>query len=82
MFTGYSMNKTVLRRLQLFFMANKNPRIDQIEAYTFKTKRKESCTAQLNLRVPPSLSARIKQKENWQEFVRQTLQKALDLESA
>ena len=63
-------------------MANKNPKIEQIEAYTFKTNRKESCTAQLNLRVPPSLIAKIKQKDNWQEFVRQTLQKAVELESA
>ena len=73
MFTGYSKDKTVLIRLHLFSMANKNPRIDQIEAYTFKTKRKESCTAQLNLRVPPSLLTEIKNQENWQEFVRQAI---------
>ena len=58
-------------------MANKNPRIDQIEAYTFKTKRKESCTAQLNLRVPPSLLTEIKNQENWQEFVRQAIAEKL-----
>ena len=58
-------------------MANKNPKIDQIKAYTFTTERKESCTAQLNLRVPPSLLARIKEQENWQEFVRKTLSENL-----
>ncbi len=58
-------------------MANKNPRIDQIEAYTFKTNRKESCTAQLNLRVPPSLLTKIKNQENWQEFVRQAIAEKL-----
>ena len=58
-------------------MANKHPRIDQIEPYTFKTKRKESCTAQLNLRVPPSLLTEIKNQENWQEFVRQAIAEKL-----
>ena len=66
----------------MFTMANKNPRIDHIEAFTFKTKRKESCTAQLNLRVPPSLLTEIKSRENWQEFVRQTLLEKLEAESA
>ncbi len=63
-------------------MANKNPKIDQIKAYTFTTERKESCTVQLNLRVPPSLSAKIKERDNWQEFVRQTLLEKLEAESA
>jgi|GEM_PF-2069190 len=39
----------------------------------FKTERKEACTAALSLRVPPSLLAKIKEKDNWQEFVRQLL---------
>ncbi len=53
-----------------------------IAKYGFKTDRPEPCTAQVNLRMPPSLKAKLKEKDNWQEFVRQTLQKALDLESA
>jgi L-lysine 2,3-aminomutase len=58
-------------------MANKNPKIDQIKAYTFKTQRQESCTAQLNLRVPPSLLSEIKSRDNWQEFVRQAIAEKL-----
>ena len=52
-------------------MANKNPPKENF----FKTNRKESCTAQLNLKVPPSLLEKIKEQENWQEFVRTTLAK-------
>ncbi len=58
-------------------MANKNPKIDQIKAYTFQTERKESCTAQLNLRVPPSLLSELKSKDDWQEFVRQAIAEKL-----
>lgn len=60
-------------------MANKNPKLENLTPFT--TDKEESCTAQMNIRVPPSLIAKIKQKENWQEFVRQTLQKALETES-
>ena len=59
-------------------MANKNPPKENF----FTTDREESCTAHISLRIPPSLKAKLKEKENWQEFVRETLQKALDLESA
>lgn len=58
-------------------MANKNP---SVENY-FKTDRKESCTAQLNLRVPPSLLEKIKEQENWQEFVRTALAEKLEVKS-
>ena len=61
-------------------MANKNPKLENLKPFT--TDKEESCTAQMNVRVPPSLLVEIKQKENWQEFVRQTLQKALKAESA
>ena len=61
-------------------MANPNPKLENLKPFT--TEREESCTAQMNVRVPPSLIAKIKQKENWQEFVRQTLKKALEAESA
>ena len=59
-------------------MANCNPSPET----RFKTKRSEPLTAKLSMRVTDSMLAEIKQKENWQEFVRQTLQKALELESA
>ena len=58
-------------------MANKNPSIEN----RFKTDREESCTAQLNLRVPPSMLAKIKERENWQEFVRRTLAEKLEAQS-
>ncbi len=61
-------------------MRKDDPRLKNLKPYT--TDRKESCTAQLNLRVPPSLSAKIKERENWQEFVRQTLLEKLEAESA
>ncbi len=63
-------------------MPNPKGHPESLVEYKFTTNRKEPCTAQLNLRVPPSLIAKIKEKENWQDFVRQTLQKALELESA
>ena len=58
-------------------MANKNPQTAQIKPYVFKTDRQESCTAQLNLRVPPSLLSQIKSQDNWQEFVRQAIAEKL-----
>ena len=54
----------------------------EVSKYHFKTDRKEPCTAQLNLRVQPSLLEKIKQQENWQEFVRQTLAEKLEIKSA
>ena len=54
----------------------------EIAKYHFQTKRKEPCTAHISLRVPPSLEAKLKEQENWQEFVRQTLAEKLELESA
>lgn len=54
----------------------------EVAKYHFKTDRKEACTAQLNLRVPPSLLEEVKQQENWQEFVRKTLKEAVKAKSA
>jgi hypothetical protein len=58
-----------------------NPGNPEISKYHFKTEREESCTAQLNLRVPPSLLEKIKQQENWQEFVRSALVEKLEAKS-
>ncbi len=49
----------------------------EVAKYHFKTERSESCTAQLNLKVPPSLLEKIKEQDNWQDFVRQTLAREL-----
>lgn len=58
-------------------MANKNPRVDQLSAYAFTTDRQESCTATLQVRVPPSLLAELKKKDNWQELVRVAIAKEI-----
>ncbi len=38
--------------------------------YRFTTDRKESCTAKMTLRLPPSQYAKLKEIDNWQEKVR------------
>ena len=48
----------------------------------FQTNRREPLTAKLSMRVSDSMLAEIKKRDNWQDFVRQTLQKALETESA
>ncbi len=49
-----------------------------IKEYGFKTDRAEPLVAQLNIRVPSSLKAKLKKKENWQEFVRQAIIEKLE----
>lgn len=74
----YSCNhQKQLLLLPFIKMANKNP---PIENY-FKTDRKESCTAQISVRIPPSLKAKLKNVDNWQELVRQALEEAVNLKS-
>ncbi len=63
-------------------MANKNPETKHLESFAFKPKGRETLSVQMNVRISPSLDAKLRQKENWQEFVRKTLEKALELESA
>ncbi len=57
-------------------MANKHPKLENLKPFT--TDKEESCTAQMNIRVPPSLLAKLKKKENWQEFVRQAIAEKLE----
>ncbi|MGF1486618.1 MAG: hypothetical protein ACFBSE_05840 [Prochloraceae cyanobacterium] len=49
-----------------------------IKKYGFKTDRKESLTAKLSIRVAPSMLNKLKEQENWQELVRQAIEKALE----
>ena len=63
-------------------MSNKAPRTDHIEKYQFTTERQESCTAHLSLRITPSLKAKLKKVDNWQEEVRKTLENLVQPESA
>jgi len=58
------------------------PNVNPSPQTRFTTDRQEPLNAKLSMRITDSMLAEIKQKENWQEFVRQTLQKALELESA
>lgn len=48
----------------------------------FTTTRKESLTAKLTVRLEPSLMAALKEQENWQEFLRDTLKEALKAKTA
>ncbi|MGK7896440.1 MAG: hypothetical protein AB4372_23190 [Xenococcus sp. (in: cyanobacteria)] len=45
--------------------------------YQFTTDREESCTAKLQVRVPPSMLNELKGYKNWQEIVRQVLAEEL-----
>ena len=51
-----------------------NPKIKE---YGFKTDRVEPLTEKLQIRVPASMNAKVKSKNNWHEFVRQAIAKAL-----
>ena len=53
-----------------------------IVKYGFKTDRTEPLKERVQIRVPASLKKQLQAKDNWQEFARQALQKALELESA
>ena len=59
-------------------MANKNPPLEN----RFTTQRAEPCTAQISLRIPPSLKSQLKNVDNWQEAVREYLRKIVETESA
>ena len=61
-------------------MKKNDPRLKNLKHFT--TDREESCTAQISVRIPPSLKAKLQKKDNWQEFVRQTLLEKLEAESA
>ncbi len=52
-----------------------------IKKYGFKTERAEPLRESVNVRVPASMKKQLKEKENWQEFVRSAIAKALDEEN-
>ena len=45
--------------------------------HQFTTEREEPCTAKLQVRVPPSMLAELKEHKNWQEIVREVLAEKL-----
>ena len=61
-------------------MSNPTPEIKQIKNYQFKPKGKETLSKQINIKITPALNAKLKQKKNWSQFVRDVLEKALDEE--
>ncbi len=49
----------------------------KIKDHGFKTERSESLTAHLSMRVTPSMLKEIRTQDNWTEFVRNAIAKAL-----
>ena len=49
-----------------------------LEKFQFLTDRDEPCTAILNLRVPPSMLAKLKALPNWTEQAREKLKELID----
>ncbi len=56
--------------------------LPSIEKHKFTTDKPEACTAQISVRIPPSLKAELKQLPNWQEEVRNFLQERVKAKSA
>ena len=54
----------------------------EAEKYHFKTDKPEACTAQISVRIPPSLKAELKQLDNWQDKVRKFLEEEVKAQSA
>jgi hypothetical protein len=52
-----------------------------LEQHQFSTDRAESLTEKLTIRIPPSMMAALKQRENWQELVRNAIAQALQQEN-
>ncbi|MDJ0650661.1 MAG: hypothetical protein QNJ60_18365 [Xenococcaceae cyanobacterium MO_188.B19] len=63
-------------------MANQNPKTAHLKPYHYKTNRKESCTAKVTVRIAPSLKEKLKDVDNWQEGVREYLEKITETKSA
>ena len=61
-------------------MRKDDPRLKNLKPFT--TDRPEPLLEKLQLRIPLSMKQKLEAKDNWQEFVRQAVQKALELESA
>lgn len=57
-----------------------------IVKYGFTTDREEPLRERVQIRVPASMKEKLQEQENWQEFARQAIAKALqeqeELESA
>ncbi len=49
-----------------------------IKKYGFTTDRDEPLTDNMSIRMPPSMMKKLREQDNWREFVRTTLAKALE----
>ena len=58
-------------------MANKQPKMDQLKPFAFKTDREEPLKERVQIRVPASMKKKLQEQENWQEFVRQAIAEKL-----
>ncbi len=56
--------------------------LSSIEKHKYKTERPEACTAQISVRIPPSLKEELKNLDNWQEDVRNFLQEKVKSKTA
>ena len=54
----------------------------ELTKYKFKTDRQEACTAQINVRITPSVKAKLKNIDDWQEQVRKFLDTIVETKSA
>jgi len=48
-----------------------------IKKYGFKTERTEALTANLSMRIAPSMLKELRSRENWKELVRNAIAKEL-----
>ncbi len=63
-------------------MANPKGHPKSIQKYKFKSTKKEPCDAHLSVRIPGSLLRELKQLDDWQDFVRNTLKEAVNAKTA
>ncbi len=55
---------------------------EKAKATQFKTDRPESCTAQINIKITPTLKAKLKNMKGWHEKVRDFLEEEAKAQSA
>ena len=60
------------------FMANKEPKTEQLKPFAFKTDRAEPLRERVQIRVPASMKEKLQEQENWQEFARNAIARALE----
>jgi hypothetical protein len=59
-------------------MPNPKGNPDNLQPHKYTTNRPEALTEKITVRVSPSMNARLKALDDYAEFVRQAIAKALD----